>query len=221
MLFLRRLAVAAVFASLFGAPAWAQSDQCEVSEKIVFGGLDWDSNAFHVGVARYILEKGYGCKTDVIPGSTLPLLTALGRGDVQILMEIWKQNILDAWEKLSNDGKVIDVGVNFPDAIQGFFVPTYMQKGDPERGIDPIAPDLVHVDDLNDHWELFKDPEQPSKGRFHNCILGWTCETINTKKMKVYGLDRKFVNFRPGTGAALAAAIASNYERGEPFVAYY
>src|SRR5690606_15205374 len=36
-----------------------------------------------------------------------------------------------------------------------------------------------------------------------------------------YGLLETFVNFRPGTSAALAAAIASAYERGDPFVGYY
>ena len=44
---------------------------------------------------------------------------------------------------------------------------------------------------------------------------------VNTNKLKAYGLDGHFTNFRAGTGAALAAAIASSYARGKPFVAYY
>ena len=36
---------------------------------------------------------------------------------------------------------------------------------------------------------LFRDPEEPAKGRFYKCILGWNCEVVNTNKLKAYGLD--------------------------------
>lgn len=35
-----------------------------------------------------------------------------------------------------------------------------------QYGIDTVF-------DLNDHWELFKDPGDPSKGIFINCIDDW------------------------------------------------
>jgi glycine betaine/proline transport system substrate-binding protein len=111
--------------------------------------------------------------------------------------------------------------VNYSDAVQGFYVPSYMVHGDASRGIEAVAPDLNHVEDLKKYWHLFRDPEQPQKGRFHNCILGWTCETVNTKKLEAYGLLDYFVNFRPGAGAALDAAIASAYNRGAPWLGYY
>lgn len=187
----------------------------------MFGDLDWDSNRFHTDVAAFILEKGYGCEVDRIPGSTTPLITALGKGDIDVVMEVWKQNILDAWGKLEKEGAVKLLGVNFPDAVQGFYVPTYMIKGDQKRGIKPTAPELKSVFDLKKYKQLFSDPEQPEKGRFYNCILGWSCEDVNTKKLKAYQLEEDFTNFKPGTGAALAAAIAAKYERGEPFLSYY
>lgn len=190
-------------------------------EKVVFGDLDWDSARFHTEVAGFILENAYGCEIDKIPGSTLPLLTALSKGDVHILMEVWKQNMREAWDKFENAGEVTSLGVNFPDAVQGWYVPTYLIKGDSARGLKALAPDLTHVDKLSEYKDLFSDPEDPKRGRFYNCILGWTCEDVNTKKLKSYGLEKDYVNFRPGTGAALAAAIVSKYKRGEPFLAYY
>ena len=36
---------------------------------------------------------------------------------------------------------------------------------------------------------LFKDPEDPSKGRMTSCISGWTCYTVNLVKQKEYGLE--------------------------------
>ena len=56
---------------------------------------------------------------------------------------------------------------------------------------------------------LFKDPESPGKGRFYNCPTGWTCEGVNSQKLKAYGLEDSYVNFRTGTGPALDAAISS------------
>ena len=44
--------------------------------EIVFGGLNWDSALVQNGVARYIVEHGYGYPTSQIEGSTLPLFRA-------------------------------------------------------------------------------------------------------------------------------------------------
>ncbi|MGV8790420.1 glycine betaine ABC transporter substrate-binding protein, partial [Pseudomonas aeruginosa] len=48
--------------------------------------------------------------------------------------------------------------------------------------------------------EVFRDPEEPGKGRFYHCPAGWTCELENSEMLKRYGLEETFTNFRPGTG---------------------
>lgn len=199
----------------------AQPVRGKVKEPIVFAGLDWDSARVHNAIARYILEHGYGYKTDEIPGSTIPLLQGMIRGDVQVTMEIWRDNIQEAYDKALASGDVYDLGVNFPDAVQGFWVPTYVIKGDPVRGIPAMAPDLKSVQDLPRYAHLFKDPEDPSKGRFYDCIAGWACEKVNAKKFEAYGLGKAFNRFLPGTGEALATSIAAAYKKGEPWVGYY
>lgn len=216
--FLRAAVLAAL--ALAAQPALA-APQCELDRPVIFAGLDWDSNAFHTALAGYILKHGYGCETDVIPGSTLPLLTGMARGDIDVTMEIWKDNVTEPWVKALEAGQVAELGTNFPDAVQGWYVPRYLIEGDAKRGIEAAAPDLRHVRDLPRYKALFKDPEEPSKGRFYNCIAGWNCEVVNSNKLKAYGLEGHFTNFRPGTGAALAAAIASAYQRGKPVLAYY
>ena len=217
------LRLLALLFALWPALALAQSapPQCGVEQPIVFGGLDWDSNAFHTEVARLILEEGYGCETDVLPGTLLPLLTGLGRGDVDVIMEVWLDNVTEPWNEALARGDVVSLGTNYPDAVQGWYVPRYLIEGDEARGIEAKAPGLTHVRDLPRHKKLFRDPEVPEKGRFYNCILGWNCEVMNTAKLAAYGLDAHYTNFRPGTGAALAAAIAGAYERGEPILTYY
>jgi glycine betaine/proline transport system substrate-binding protein len=194
---------------------------CEIERPIVFAGLDWDSARVHNAIASFIIEKGYGCETRSIPGATIPMFNGVARGDIDIAMEIWQQNMGEAWTKAIESGKVKEVGINFSDGIQGWFVPTYMIEGDPARKIKAVAPDLRSVSDLPRYKHLFRDPEQPDKGRFYNCILGWNCEIVNTKKLAAYNLEDDFTNFRPGADAALSAAIASAYKRGKPVLAYY
>lgn len=189
---------------------------CELDRPVVFAGMDWASNDFHNAVAGFILQHGYGCRTDRVPGSTITLLTGLARGDVDVAMEIWKDNVTEPWNRAKAAGQVVELGTNFPDAVQGWYVPRYLVEGE-----DAKAPELRKVEDLRRYKDLFRDPEEPGKGRFYNCILGWNCEIMNTKKLEAYGLSEHFTNFRPGSGAALAAAIASNYKRRKPFLAYY
>lgn len=208
------IALAAGVALMASTPVSAQT--CEIDRPVVFGDLDWDSALFHNAVTRFILEKGYGCKTDAIPGSTVPLYSGAVRGDVDVVMEIWVNTSPKVWTDALQEGKVQEVGSNFKDGFHRWFVPRYMVEGD-----DAPAKDLKSVADLPKYKELFKDPEEPGKGRFYNCIPGWQCEITNTKKFHAYGLDKDFVNFRPGTGSALAAAIESSIKRKRPIFFYY
>lgn len=194
---------------------------CPIDRPVMFAGFDWESARFHNAVARFVIETAFGCETDDLPGSTIPLLAGLRRGDVDVAMEVWIDRATKIWEDGVKRGQVSSIGVNMPDATQSWYVPRYMIEGDPERGIEPAAPDLKSVFDLPKYAALFKDPERPRLGRFYNCSLGWLCEIHNSKKLTAYGLQASFSNFRVGTGAALAAAIASHYAKGEPFVAYY
>ena len=185
---------------------------CELSRPIMFAGLDWDSVGFHNAVARRILETGYGCKTDALPGSTIPMLQGVAQGDIDVAMEVWKDAAAEVWLRALAKKQVIEIGVNFPDATQGWYVPRYVVEA---------HPDLISVTDLVKYKALFPDAEEPGKGRFYNCVAGWACEVVNTNKLKAYGLDAHFTNFRPGTGTALAAAISGAHLKREPILAYY
>ncbi|MBC7699890.1 ABC transporter substrate-binding protein [Aquabacterium sp.] len=189
---------------------------CEVSKPVVFAGLDWASNAFHTAVAQRIIRDGYGCAVDTVPGSTVALLNGVVRGELHVVMEVWKNNAPPTWTAAMASGKVLEAGVNFADARQGWYVPRYLVEGP-----GALAPGLKSVTDLPRFKALFQDPEEPGKGRFYNCPSGWQCEWFNTKKLAAYGLDRSYTNFRPGTGAALDAAITASIKRQRPILFYY
>jgi len=211
------LAVAFVFSN-----AAAQAPDCGgYGDTIIFGEQDWDSAQVNNAIARFVLEEGFGCSTDIIPGSTVPMQQGLIRDDIDVLTEVWMDNPADFLPEALASGEIVDMGVIFDDGQQGFFVPRYVIEGDPERGIEPLAPDLVSVTDIAQYAELFQDPEQPDKGRFYNCIIGWVCEGINNAKLAAYGLDDDFTSFLPGTGVALSSSMEAAYLQGEPWFGYY
>ncbi|EKP94277.1 ABC transporter substrate-binding protein [Thermaerobacter subterraneus] len=188
---------------------------------LVFGDFSWDSVQVHNRIAGFIIEHGYGYPVDYKFGDTIPILQGLQDGSVHITMEMWPDNIREAWQKALDSGKVLDLGQNYPESPQGWYVPAYVIKGDPERGIEPMAPDLRSVQDLERYWQLFEDPSEPGKGRFYNCPTGWVCSDINAQKLKAYGLDDHFTAFNPGSEAGLNTSITTAYRQGKPWVGYY
>jgi glycine betaine/proline transport system substrate-binding protein len=126
-----------------------------------------------------------------------------------------------AWVKAAAEGKVFGLGDTVKGATEGWWVPEYVIKGDPERGIKALAPELKSVADLPRYKDVFRDPEDPSRGRFLNSPTGWTSEIVNSQKLKAYALNDSFVNFRTGSGAALDAEVASSIKRGKPVLFYY
>jgi len=203
------------------APAMAQGAACNGGEAIRFADQTWESATFTTHVIRKLLEDGYGCKTEIIPGTPAATESALAQNDLQIIAEQWsgRSPII---EKAIQAGDVRVVGDTLiGGAEQGWYVPDYLVHGDPERGIKPLAPELKTWQDLPRYKSLFTDPENPSKGRFLNCPTGWVCEKTNSRLLHLHGLEKDYTNFRAGTGAALDAAISSAFDQGKPILFYY
>ena len=188
--------------------------------EIVFADYGWDSAITLNRIAQYILEEGYGYETGTVPGETIPLFQGMLSGEIDVSMEIWvDQN--PEFAPAVESGEVLDLGISVDNTVQGWWVPTYVIEGDEERGIEPMAPGLSHVDDLPDYWEVFQDPEDPEKGRLYDCIAGWECERYNQVKFDYYGLDEHFNRFLPGSGTALDTSLLTAHDRGEAWLGYY
>ncbi|NWL80819.1 histidine ABC transporter substrate-binding protein [Pseudomonas taiwanensis] len=205
---------------LAGAASAQAAGWCESGKPVKFAGLNWESGMLLTDVLQLVLKNGYGCETDSLPGNSITMEQALGNNDIQIFAEEWIGRS-DAWNKAASAGKVVGVGAPIVGATEGWYVPRYVIEGDAKRGIEAKAPQLKSIADLGQYAEVFRDPEEPGKGRFYNCPAGWTCELDNSEMLKSYGLEGKFTNFRPGTGPALDAAVLSSYRRGEPILFYY
>lgn len=199
----------------------AETTPCNNNLTIKLADQNWESAAFTTHVIQRVLSDGFGCKTEIIPGTTAATEVALVQNDIQIIAEQWsgRSPII---EQAVQSGKIQLVGDTLAGgAEQGWYVPDYVVHGDTKRGIQPMAPDLKRWQDLAKYQSLFVDPEQPGKGRFYNCPSGWVCEQTNSRLLDVLGLNQQFTNFRAGTGAALDSAISSAYEQGQPLLFYY
>lgn len=208
------LALAAALASLSAAPTAARAadaPQCELDRPLRFGGMNWESNLVLVEVERFIARHGYGCDSEVLPTETLPALAALQRGDLDINSEIWLNSTLEPWNKAEASGKVKRIGDIYMGG-EAWFIPKYTADR---------LPDLKKAADLPKHWEDFKDPEEPSKGRFYGCPAGWGCEVVSTNLFNALGLEKTFTLFSPGTGATQKAALTAAYQRQENVAFYY
>jgi ABC-type proline/glycine betaine transport system, permease component len=194
---------------------------CNSGKPVRFADQNWESASFLTHVFVRILHDVFSCQTEIVPGTPAAAEAALGQNDLQVIAEIWSGRSAII-EDAIKAGKVKVVGDTLEGgAEQGWYVPDYVVKGDPARGIAPMAPDLQTWQDLPRYKELFRDAEEPSKGRFLNCPTGWVCEGTNSRLLSLYGLDEHFNNFRAGTGAALDASISAAYERGQPLLFYY
>jgi glycine betaine/proline transport system substrate-binding protein len=183
--------------------------------ELVFAGLSWQSALVQNGVARYIVENGYGYPTSEIEGDTVPLFQGLRRGDIDITMEIWLPNQIDAWTEAIKLGEVISVGKSLPDNWQStFVVPGFLQDANPG---------LMSVEDLktDEFKELFVEPDSGGKAVLIGCLAGWACRAVNEGQVEAYGLS-DFVELRdPGSTGALNAAIEAAYLKEEPILFYY
>ncbi|MCT1905513.1 ABC transporter substrate-binding protein [Oceanobacillus sojae] len=217
---MKKLLIALTTLSILFLAACGDSSDGEI-DTIVFTDAGWDSVNVHNYIAGKIVEEGYGYDTDITSGSTAATMQGLKDGDINVNMEVWTDNIRELYEELTEAGDIETLSVNFDDNNQGIYVPAYVIEGDPDRGIEPLAPDLKTVEDLKKYPEVFEDPEDPGKGRLINAPSGWEVEQAINDKFDFYGLDETFNNFSPGSDSAIITDLARAYKAGEGWVGYY
>jgi len=201
--------ISSVFVSLLSVFTTSANADC----KARLGDFDWSSANIHTAITQFILEKGYGCEVSVTKGSTTPIMAAHYDKQLDVITEVWYDNIIANYEPHVEAGTIMNIGVNTPDSQQAF----YVDKATADKY------NLKSVEDMKkpEIAKLFADPEDPSKGRMTSCISGWTCYTVNLVKQIEYGLDKYYTNFDPGSGGALDAAIAGAFAKKQPIFTYY
>jgi len=190
-------------------PALASAD----CGKARLADFDWNSANVHTGIVQFILEHGYGCEVETTRGSTTPIMAAHYDSQLDVVTELWYDNIVTQYDAVEAEGIIENIGINTPDSQQAFYVDrNTAEKYNIKSVLDMNNPEIA---------ALFTDPENPDRGRMVSCIGGWTCYTINHVKQRVYGLDKFYTNFDPGSSGALAAEIAGAFAKDRPIFTYY
>ena len=192
------------------------------AESVVIVATDngWDSQKLHNAIAELVVEHAYeGYEFEVSTASSTMNWQSIINGDVDLDIESWTDNVATYPEDVAN-GDIVDVGILVADSAQGVYVPRYVTEGDAARGIEPMAPGLVTVDDLKKYAAAFPDDEDRSKGRIYGSIPGWMADEVLYNKYLHYGLDADFNYVRLGSEASLFASLVSAYNLGDPWVGY-
>lgn len=162
-------------------------------------------------IAEFIITEGYQYKVELVESTIKELHEHLINGDIDITLELWKENNLTWYSEAVANNLINDLGIIYGGGKQYWIVSKWYAE---EKGIRTVF-------DMRDHWKDFVDPDDPSKGLFFNCIFGWTCLDINRVKLQAYGLDRYYNTVSPVSPESLKAIYVNAQQRRVPVFGYY
>ena len=174
---------------------------------VSIGAMGWASGESLSALAGFVMEQGYGCSVSIVPTDTVPAVTSLAENnEPDVVPEVWV-NSAPTYGELEAEGKVVTASPTFAEGGQeGWWIPEYLAEQHPE---------LTQIENVLANPDLVG-------GRFHNCPVGWGCRLVNDNLKVVHDLDGNGIEvFDHGSGANLAASIASAFESQEPWFGYY
>ncbi len=183
--------------------------------KVTIADMNWNSASLIANVDRFILQHGYGCDAELVPGDTMPTGTSMvEKGEPDIAPELWSNSLKAAIDKGVAEKRLRVAGKSLTDGgEEGFWVPQYMVDKDPS---------LATIAGIKAKAKLFKHPEDDNKSGFYTCPAGWNCQISAGNLFKALKLkDDGFELVDPGSGAGLAGAIAKAFTREEAWFGYY
>lgn len=143
--------------------------------------------------------------------------SALARSKDTVVPEMWTSSYPEQFEKYVKQDKTVDAfEPNDVQGEEGWYVPTYVIKGDEKRGIKPTCPGLSTWEQLNDCAKIFATGETGDKGRYLSGAASWGPAYGDPQRIENLGLNYE-VKYA-GSEAALQAEWARAYERGEPIL---
>ena len=181
---------------------------------------DWDGQLVTTAVAQILLEQemGYTVETKFAPADSAPLFIGLESGDFHFVCCNWPSysaELLDEYVNIA-DAPVERVGPVGISGETGWYVPSYVVNGDPERNIEAIAPGLTSVSDLNQYKDVFATSDTGSNGRLLEFTEAW--DTQPEKRLEAFGAE--FEPLFAGSEGAALAEIDAAFERGDPLLTY-
>lgn len=158
-----------------------------------------------------------GGKAEVKEITGIATAPAMAKADNMVSMDWWRWQAEDAWQKyVVKEKSLVSIGTTDYHGEEGWYVPTYVIKGDSKRGIKPKCPELPDWKALNKCVDVFKTPKTTPKGQYMTGAESWAPAYGDTDRIKNLKLNYKMTF--AGSEAALFAELSKAYERGEPWL---
>ncbi|TML72580.1 MAG: glycine/betaine ABC transporter substrate-binding protein [Actinobacteria bacterium] len=189
------LALAAVFAVWVVGSAAAGKAACGT---VVLNEQAWAGSTANTYVAKYVLEKNFGCTVKVTQITEIPVYQAMASGKVDAVLEDW-QHVAQYKQFVTKQKTVVLVGSNGLQGHIGWFIPKYLLKQYPQFKT----------------WN--KSPESGSQGMF----LGGdpSYEQKDTQLIQALGLNFKHVTV--GAEPAEVARFTQTIKQHKPVIFYW
>jgi len=197
-----------------GALALSQGAMANCGD-VTIAEMNWASAELMANVDKLILEGGYGCDVELVPGATMTSFASMNeKGVPDVAPELWTNSLIEPLTAAVAEGRMHKLnGMPIIGAGEGWFVPSFTLENHPE---------LKTVLDIIEHPELFPHNEDPSKGAFYGCPAGWGCQLTNNNLFTAFDMEAKgWLLVDPGSAAGLDGSMAKAADRGNNWLGYY
>ena len=167
---------------------------------------NWSSQIVGAHIVGKILEK-QGFNVEYVQSDSQVVYTSMCEGDVDLVHEVWQGAFGVAFEKVVDQGCVIDAATHTAKTREEWWYPEYVEE---------ICPGLPDWEALNACAEKFATAETAPKGRFLAGPVDW----LKHDDERVAGLGVNFKVVNAGSAAALWAELKSASERKAPIVLF-
>jgi len=209
---IRTTTKAVALASLLSFGSNSHAAECG---SVSIADMNWASAEFAAYLDAFILEHGYGCDVEIVPGDTVPTTTSMiEKAQPDLAPELWLNSARDAIDRGKQEGKLLIAAAILKDGgEEGWWIPEYTAKQHPE---------LKTVQDVLQRPDLFPHPEDKERGGFMTCPAGWGCEVNNGNLTRAFEIDKHgFDMIDPGSAAGLDGSIAKAFDRKQNWFGYY
>ncbi len=177
--------------------------------------MNWASAEFMANVDKVILEAGYGCTVELIPGATTTTFASMNeKGQPGVASELWTNAVREPLSKAVSEGSLhLANKAPITELGEGWWIPPHTAKKHPE---------LKTVLDVLKRPDLFPDSEDSSKGAFIGCPAGWGCQLANANLFRAFEMESKgWKLVDPGSSAGLDGSMTKAVDREENWFGYY
>ena len=185
--------------------------------KLVIAEQNWASAELMANVDKIILEEGYGCEVELVPGATMPTFTSMNdKGTPDMNPEQWANAVYTPLKKAVSEKRLIIANkAPITGLGEGWWLnPAALEKHPELKGMTAVQ--------ILERPDLFPDKEDPSKGAFMGCPAGWGCQLANANLYRAFEMEKKgWKLIDPGSAAGLDGSIAKASDSNEPWFGYY